>query len=148
MVYSDQLKRRNPENWQVQDMHKNDLFKIIKPKINKFSGTEQYIMHHRGRINALTDGTPSLEGRKAVPICTTRIHHMVCQDERGYQTYFFVGDYSEDLLRDAIFSTGFMGVQTSREAFGISLTIRQTLWTFVKGPYQTAPPWQPSATTT
>jgi type I restriction enzyme S subunit len=134
MVYNDQLKREIPENWQVQDMHTNDLFEIIKPKINKFSGTKQYIATADVNGLAMTDGTPiTYEGRESRANMQPREYTIWFAKMKESVKHIFVGDYSEDLLRDAIFSTGFMGMQTSREAFEyLTLTIHRPYFELVK----------------
>lgn len=134
MAYNDQLKREIPENWQVQDMHTNDLFEIIKPKINKFSGTKQYIATADVNGLAMTDGTPiTYEGRESRANMQPREYTIWFAKMKESIKHIFVGDYSEDLLRDAIFSTGFMGVQTSREAFEyLTLTIHRPYFELVK----------------
>lgn len=134
MVNNDQLKHKIPENWQVQDMHTNDLFEIIKPKIDEFSGTKQYIATADVNGLAMTDGTPiTYEGRESRANMQPREYTIWFAKMKESIKHIFVGDYSEDLLRDAIFSTGFMGMQTSREAFEyLTLTIHRPYFELVK----------------
>lgn len=134
MTYSDQLKREIPAGWKVQDMYNNDLFDIIKPKIDKFAGEKQYIA---------TADVDSLNISKGSPITYENRESRANMQPKEYTVWFakmkasikhiLVGDYSEDLLQDAIFSTGFMGIQTSKEAFEyVALTVHRPYFELVK----------------
>lgn len=134
MTYSDQLKREIPAGWEVQDMYANDLFEIIKPKINKFAGTKQYIATADVNGLAMTDGMPiTYEGRESRANMQPREYTIWFAKMKESVKHIFVGDYSEDLMGDAIFSTGFMGMQTSKEAFEyLTLTIHRPYFELVK----------------
>lgn len=134
MVYSDQLKCEIPAGWKVQDMYNNDLFDIIKPKIDKFAGEKQYIA---------TADVDSLNISKGSPITYENRESRANMQPKEYTVWFakmkasikhiLVDDYSEDLLQDAIFSTGFMGIQTSKEAFEyVALTVHRPYFELVK----------------
>ena len=43
MVWNEELKRDIPEGWEVGNLSNNSLTKIIKPGINKFEGTKNYL---------------------------------------------------------------------------------------------------------
>jgi type I restriction enzyme S subunit len=134
MAYNDQLKREIPAGWQVQDMHANDLFEIIKPKIDKFAGTKQYIATADVNELTMTYGTPiTYEGRESRANMQPREYTVWFAKMKESVKHIFVGDYSEDLLHYAIFSTGFMGMQTSIEAFEyLTLTIHRPYFELVK----------------
>lgn len=43
MVWNEELQREIPEGWKVGNLSNNELTKIIKPGIDKFEGTKNYL---------------------------------------------------------------------------------------------------------
>ena len=134
MAYNDQLKREIPEGWQVQSMLENDLFEVIKPRIDDFNGEKQYIA--TADVNGLniSDGSPiTYENRESRANMQPKAFTVWFAKMKNSIKHVLVGDYSDDLIEKTIFSTGFMGLQTKREAFEyVALTVHRPYFELVK----------------
>lgn len=134
MIYSNQLKREIPEGWEVQDMYDNDLFEIIKPKIDEFEGEKQYIATADvDNLNISEGSLVTYENRESRANMQPKEYTIWFAKMKASVKHILVGDYTKDLLHDAIFSTGFMGIQASKETFEYaSLTIHRPYFELVK----------------
>ena len=134
MKFSSELNREIPEAWKVQDMYSNDLFDVIKPKIDKFADTKQYIATADVNGLSITDGSPiTYENRESRANMQPKAYTVWFAKMKESVKHILVGDYSEDLLKEAILSTGFMGMQANKEAFEyLSLTVHRPYFELVK----------------
>ena len=134
MVYNDLLKREIPEGWKIQNMQNNDLFDLIKPKIAKFSGEKQYLATANvDNLNISNGSAITYENRETRANMQPKEYTVWFAKMKASVKHIMIGDYSVDLLQDAIFSTGFMGVQANRETFEyVALTIHRPYFELVK----------------
>ncbi len=134
MKFSPELNRQIPTDWEAQDMSTNDLFDIIKPKINHFTDTKEYIA--TADVNDLTIGNGSqinYETRESRANMQPKEYTVWFAKMKASVKHILVGDYSTDLIQNAIFSTGFMGMQTTKENFEyLALTIHRPYFELVK----------------
>lgn len=134
MAYNDQLKREIPDGWKVQNMYDNDLFDIIKPKVDSFAGEKRYIATADVNDLSISDGSPiTYENRESRANMQPKEYTVWFAKMKSSVKHVLVGDYSKDLLQDAIFSTGFMGMQTNKKAFEyLALTVHRPYFELVK----------------
>ncbi len=134
MKFSPELNREIPEGWQVQNMLESDLFEVIKPRIDDFNGEKQYIA--TADVNGLniSDGSPiTYENRESRANMQPKAFTVWFAKMKNSIKHVLVGDYSNDLIEKTIFSTGFMGLQTKREAFEyVALTVHRPYFELVK----------------
>lgn len=134
MIYSNQLKREIPEGWKIQDMYSNDLFSIIKPKIDRFTGKKRYIATADiDNLNTTNGSLVTYENRESRANMQPKDYTVWFAKMKSSVKHILVGDYSKDLLQNTIFSTGFMGLQASKETFEyVALTIHRPYFELVK----------------
>jgi type I restriction enzyme S subunit len=109
--YSQDLKRDIPNDWEVANLFKNEFTEIIKPGINKFDGKKEYI------ATADVDGIKIKQG-SSISFTTreSRANMQPIQNSIWFAKmensikHMFIGSYSDDIVQNSIFSTGFMGL--------------------------------------
>lgn len=134
MTYSPELKREIPTGWKGQNMLRNDLFSVIKPKIDHFTGTKQYIATADVNDLSISNGSQiTYDSRESRANMQPKEYTIWFAKMKDSIKHILVGDYSEDLIASSIFSTGFMGMETKKEAFEyLSLTIHRPYFELVK----------------
>lgn len=129
MVYSPLAKREIPEGWKVQNLHTNDLTTVIKPGVEKFTSSKRYIA--TADVNDLFISEGSLvdfgnrESRANMQPINNSVWFAKMQDSIKH---VIIGDCSQDLISQAIFSTGFMGLKVREYAFSY-------IASFIRNPY-------------
>lgn len=117
-IFSPELKRPIPANWSVDNLYKNSISEIIKPNIDKFTGTKKYIATADVDGIKIKQGSPitylSRESRANMQPVPNSVWFAKMENSIKH---IIVGDYSSDLYEESIFSTGFMGLRAKNSYF-------------------------------
>lgn len=134
MRWSEELKREIPEGWEVENMLKNSLSEIIKPKIKKFDGKKTYIATADvNDLNMDRGSQVTYENRESRANMQPIANSVWFAKMKESVKHIFVNEISSDLINTHIFSTGFMGLKVKPEAFEyISSVIHHPYFEIVK----------------
>jgi type I restriction enzyme S subunit len=118
MTYSDQLKRDIPKGWRVESLFHNSITQIIKPKINYFDGERIYLATADVNDLSISNGSNvTYENRESRANMQPIANSVWFAKMQNSTKHIFVGGCSDDIIKDYIFSTGFMGLKTEPKAF-------------------------------
>ena len=118
MVYNEKLKRKIPKGWEVETILDSKITKIISPNIKKFKNKKIYlstsdvegseIVNHKTLITF--DNRPS---RAAMQPLENSIWFARMKNTKKR---ILVSDFSDYLINNYIFSTGFAGLKVKKNA--------------------------------
>lgn len=118
MVWNEELQRDIPEGWKVENLSNNTLTKIIKPGIDKFEGTKNYLE------TADVVGVDYTEGEEIT--FENRVDRANMQPTKNSVWFakmkdsvkhLFFNAEMRPLIEKSVLSTGFLGLQCSNESF-------------------------------
>lgn len=110
MVWNDTLKRNIPENWKVQSVISNCLSSIIKPGVEIFN-TKTYLATADVKGTSISTGTiVDYDGRESRANMQPSINSVWFAKMKNSIKHIMVGEYSQKLIEEYIFSTGFLGL--------------------------------------
>lgn len=118
MVWNEELQQEIPEGWKVENLSNNTLTKIIKPGIDKFEGTKNYLE------TADVVGVDYTEGEKIT--FENRVDRANMQPTKNSVWFakmkdsvkhLFFNAEMRPLIEKSVLSTGFLGLQCSNESF-------------------------------
>ncbi|MDD3662741.1 MAG: restriction endonuclease subunit S [Candidatus Pacebacteria bacterium] len=118
MVWSDELKKEIPKEWTVASLYKNSLTSILKPKIEKFEGSKEYLA--TANINGrkiIRGDLITYENRESRANMQPVINSVWFAKMKSSRKHIFIGKYSDDIIENNIFSTGFLGLKCEDLAF-------------------------------
>lgn len=120
MVYSEQLGQEIPEGWHVSDLLSTSLATLIKPGINKFTGTKSYLATGDVISDEIKDNpsTVTYDKRETRANMQPKPNSIWFAKMKDSIKHIAVTDKSDDLLNDHIFSTGFCGFQVHDNCLG------------------------------
>lgn len=120
MVYSEQLGQEIPEGWHVSDLLSTSLATLIKPGINKFTGTKSYLATGDVIGDEIKDNpsTVTYDKRETRANMQPKPNSIWFAKMKDSIKHIAVTDKSDDLLNDHIFSTGFCGFQAHDNCLG------------------------------
>lgn len=120
MVYSEQLGQEIPEGWHVSDLLSTSLATLIKPGINKFTGTKSYLATGDVISDEIKDNpsTVTYDKRETRANMQPKPNSIWFAKMKDSIKHIAVTDKSDDLLNDHIFSTGFCGFQAHDNCLG------------------------------
>jgi type I restriction enzyme S subunit len=118
MTMNSTLNRPIPTGWKVETMFKNSLLSIIKPKIDYFDGEKTYIATADVDGLSISDGSQiTHENRESRANMQPSEYSVWFAKMKSSVKHIFVGEKSQDLIQNCIFSTGFMGLQADKRSF-------------------------------
>ena len=111
MKWNETLKKNIPINWKVQNLGKNELTKIIRPGIQEFKNEKTYIATRDVDKNKIISGNKitfdNRESRANMQPCANTVWFAKMKNSIKH---IMVGEYSQKLIEEYIFSTGFLGL--------------------------------------
>ena len=117
MVWSDELKREIPDGWEVKNLFSSKYTKLVTTGITKFEGEKTYlstsevensqIINHSIKTNYLNRKSRANMQPKPKTIWFARM--------KDTKKIILIDDYCDDLIENYIFSTGFAGLETSKD---------------------------------
>lgn len=118
MVWSEDLKREVPKEWAVTGLYKNSLTSILKPKIDIFEGSKEYLATANINGREIIKGDLiTYENRESRANMQPVINSVWFAKMKASKKHIFVGKYSKDIIENNIFSTGFLGLKCEDFAF-------------------------------
>ncbi|NCB20645.1 MAG: restriction endonuclease subunit S [Clostridia bacterium] len=118
MVWSEDLKREIPKEWAVTGLYKNSLTSILKPKIDIFEGSKEYLATANINGREIIKGDLiTHENREARANMQPVVNSVWFAKMKASKKHIFVGKYSKDIIENNIFSTGFLGLKCEDLAF-------------------------------
>lgn len=118
MVWNEELNKKIPENWKVENLNKNSLTSIIKPGIEKFNNTKIYLA--TGDVNdtdIIGGSNIYYENRESRANMQPREYSVWFAKMKNTIKHIGVCNYAKDLINDNIFSTGFLGLNCSEKNY-------------------------------
>lgn len=129
MVWNEELKRDIPEGWEVGNLSNNSLTKIIKPGINKFEGTKNYLETADVTESSYTKGEEvTFENRASRANMQPTKNSVWFAKMKDSVKHLLLNEEMQPLIERSIFSTGFLGLQCSSEGF-------EYIATYIKSEY-------------
>lgn len=129
MVWNEELKRDIPEGWEVGNLSNNSLTKIIKPGINKFEGTKNYLETADVTESSYTKGEEvTFENRASRANMQPTKNSVWFAKMKDSVKHLLLNEEMHPLIERSIFSTGFLGLQCSSEGF-------EYIATYIKSEY-------------
>lgn len=130
MVYSKELKREIPKGWDVKNLLNSKITEIINPDIDSFRNNKIYlstsdventeIINHNNFIKF--ENRPSRANMQPIK---NSIWFARMKDTKKY---ILVSDFSNELINNYIFSTGFAGIKVKEKAL-------YYVWNFITSDY-------------
>lgn len=119
MVWSEELKRKIPKGWEVENLKNNSLTSLIKPSIDFFEGEKTYLATADVVNNEINFGADKItfENRES------RANMQPIQDSiwfakmKNTKKVLCVGEYSNYFLEKFILSTGFAGIKCKEKFY-------------------------------
>lgn len=129
MVWNEELQRDIPEGWKVGNLSNNALTKIIKPGINKFEGTKNYLETADVTESSYTKGEEvTFENRASRANMQPTKNSVWFAKMKDSVKHLLLNEEMQPLIERSIFSTGFLGLQCSSEGF-------EYIATYIKSEY-------------
>lgn len=118
MVWNDESKREIPEEWKIKNLLNNPLTEIIKPGINNFLGTKNYLATADINEQIVESGNLiTFEKRESRANMQPSNNSVWFAKMKASRKHFYIGEYGEDFIKNNILSTGFMGLKCKINAF-------------------------------
>lgn len=126
MVWNEELKRKIPEGWEVENLKENSLSKLIKPGIEKFDNEKIYlatadVLNNKINFSASKITFDNRESRANMQPVENSIWFAKMKNSKKV---LCLGRYSLEYLNNYILSTGFAGLKCD----DVSL---EYLWGFI-----------------
>lgn len=129
MVWNEELKREIPEGWKVGNLSNNELTKIIKPGIDKFEGTKNYLETADVTESNYTKGEEvTFENRASRANMQPTKNSVWFAKMKDSVKHLLINEEMQPLIERSIFSTGFLGLQCSSDSF-------EYIATYIKSEY-------------
>lgn len=129
MVWNEELKREIPEGWKVCNLSNNELTKIIKPGIDKFEGTKNYLETADVTESNYTKGEEvTFENRASRANMQPTKNSVWFAKMKDSVKHLLINEEMQPLIERSIFSTGFLGLQCSSDSF-------EYIATYIKSEY-------------
>lgn len=117
-IYNEVLKINIPESWKVQNLKVNDLTKICNPGILKFDGNKEYVATGDVDGNSiLSRSLITYEIRESRANMQPLANSVWFAKMKNSIKHIFVGSYSDNIINNIIFSTGFLGLYCLKEEY-------------------------------
>lgn len=129
MVWNEELQREIPEGWKVGNLSNNELTKIIKPGIDKFEGTKNYLETADATESNYTKGEEvTFENRASRANMQPTKNSVWFAKMKDSVKHLLINEEMQPLIERSIFSTGFLGLQCSSDSF-------EYIATYIKSEY-------------
>ena len=117
MVWNEKIKRNLPLGWKVQTMTKNDLASIIKPGIKTFLEKTYYSTSEVIGTKILTGNKIKFDTRESRANMQPTINSVWFAKMKNSIKHLFLNKDIIPIINTSILSTGFCGLQCSKESF-------------------------------
>lgn len=117
MVWNEELRREIPKGWEVYNLKNNPITEIIKPGISEFEGEKTYLPTAEVsdlNINFFA-GKITYKNRESRANMKPEKNSIWFAKMKKSKKLIFIGDYSDYLVDNFIFSTGFLGLKCKKE---------------------------------
>ncbi|MDR1033153.1 MAG: hypothetical protein LBL41_00015 [Bifidobacteriaceae bacterium] len=114
MEFNKIIGREIPSGWKVENLYKNSLAEIIKPKIDKFDGEKVYLDTSTVNDLQISSGEKITYENRASRANMQPVSNSIWFAKMQNSTkHVIVGRWSKDIINETVLSTGFMGLKVA-----------------------------------
>jgi type I restriction enzyme S subunit len=118
MEYNQKLKRKIPNGWKLENIANSKLTSIINPEIESYDGKKIYLSTSEVENNDITNHSilEEYDSRPSRANMQPEYNSIWFARMKDTKKVILLGDYSNDIIENYIFSTGFTGLRINQTA--------------------------------
>ena len=126
MVWNDQLNREIPVGWSVGSIVNNPLSSVIKPGVDSFEHKEYLATADVNGTNISTGNIVAYATRESRANMQPKVNSVWFAKMKNSVKHLFLNAEMESFIKNTILSTGFCGIQCTKQSFEFIASLIET----------------------